>query len=161
MGETFPVRQFHIDGYSPPYRIDRYYERGGIIIYVREDVPSKLTEIGNSIEGTLFELNLHKKWLLGRSYISNKFHFTTSQYNSKNLDTLLINYDVFLTVDFNVDKNHVCLNNSCLLYNFKHLIKVPLVIKTYINSSFINLLLTKSHCSFQTRAQLRVYLRLS
>ena len=31
---TFPVGQFHIDGYSKPYRLDRNRNRGGIIIYV-------------------------------------------------------------------------------------------------------------------------------
>ena len=39
---TFPVSQFHIDGYYKPYKLDRNRNGGGTIIYVREDVPSRM-----------------------------------------------------------------------------------------------------------------------
>ena len=35
------MNQFLIDGYSPPFRIDRDSTGGGIIIYVREDILSR------------------------------------------------------------------------------------------------------------------------
>ena len=38
---SFPERQFIIDGYSKPYRLDINSHGGVIIIYVREDIPSK------------------------------------------------------------------------------------------------------------------------
>ena len=41
LDSTFPEDQFIIDGYSPPYRLDRNKHGGGVIIYVREDIPSK------------------------------------------------------------------------------------------------------------------------
>ena len=38
---SFPKDQFLIKGYSEPYRLDRNREGGGVLIYVREDIPSK------------------------------------------------------------------------------------------------------------------------
>ena len=39
--ESFPEGQFLIPGYKKPYRKDRNRNGGGIIVYVREDIPSK------------------------------------------------------------------------------------------------------------------------
>ena len=45
-------------------------------------------------------------------------------------------------------KNDASLKYLRQLYNFKHLIKVPTFYKNQGNSLVINLMLTKSHCSF-------------
>ena len=37
---SFPTMQFHIEGYCI-YRLDRNEYGGGILVYVREDIPSK------------------------------------------------------------------------------------------------------------------------
>ena len=37
--ESFPSLQFAIEGYAPPFRLDRNVNGGGVIIYVREDIP--------------------------------------------------------------------------------------------------------------------------
>ena len=53
----FPMNQFHIDGFTTPYRLDRNQNAGGIMLYTREDIPSKfLTEIklDNEIENTFY-----------------------------------------------------------------------------------------------------------
>ena len=66
--------QFLIEGYSRPYRIDRNCHVGGIILYVRADIPSKLlfTEL-LPMEGFYVETNLQKKkWLLSCSCNPNK-----------------------------------------------------------------------------------------
>ena len=39
--DTFPDSQFLIEGFSVPYRLDRTAKRGGILLYMREDIPSK------------------------------------------------------------------------------------------------------------------------
>ena len=39
--DTFPSSQFLIPGFSTPYRLDRTENSGGLILYVREDIPSK------------------------------------------------------------------------------------------------------------------------
>ena len=40
---SFPVNQFSINGFSTPYRLHRNRNGGGIIIYVREDITSKMS----------------------------------------------------------------------------------------------------------------------
>ena len=65
---TFPDSQFLITGYSTPYRLDRNGNGGGILIYVREDIPiKKLSKhsFPKDIEGLFIEINLRKtKWLI-------------------------------------------------------------------------------------------------
>ena len=39
--DTFPDSQFLIKGFSAPYRLDRRAKREGILLYIREDIPSK------------------------------------------------------------------------------------------------------------------------
>ena len=39
---SFPTAQFQINGFSSPYRLDGSVHGGGILLYVREDIPSKL-----------------------------------------------------------------------------------------------------------------------
>ena len=40
--DSFPVDNFVIDGFSTPYRLYRDSNGGGIMVYVREDIPSNL-----------------------------------------------------------------------------------------------------------------------
>ena len=40
--DSFPIGNFTIHGFSPPYRLDRYSKDGGIMLYIREDIPSNL-----------------------------------------------------------------------------------------------------------------------
>ena len=58
--ETFPYRQFYTEGFTPN-RVDRNCRGDGILVYVREDVPSKVTEMNSLTESIFFELNLKKK----------------------------------------------------------------------------------------------------
>ena len=70
--ETFPFSQFYISGYSKPYRLDRTAYGGGVMIYVKENIPSKILKLhsfADDIESIIFEINLHKrKWLLCGGY---------------------------------------------------------------------------------------------
>ena len=58
---SFPTGQFHIHGFSEPYRFDRNCNGGGILLYIREDIPSKLIVTKMTIEGFFVENNLRKK----------------------------------------------------------------------------------------------------
>ena len=63
---SFPAQQFTLAGYSEPYRIDRNREGGGVLIFVREDIPSKLLSKHNftkNVEGLFLELYLRKSKL--------------------------------------------------------------------------------------------------
>ena len=42
LDSSFVVNQFLIVGFTPPYMLDRNANDGGIMLYVREDIPSKL-----------------------------------------------------------------------------------------------------------------------
>ena len=71
LDETFPEQQFHIEGFSPPYRRDRNDKGGGLLLFVREYVPSRKinVELSPQIEAIVIEINLKKKevdsyWLL-------------------------------------------------------------------------------------------------
>ena len=66
---SFPSVQFHLEGYSTPYRLDRNANGGGILLYVREDIPLNLLNTELSIEEFFVEIRLRKKtWLLCSSY---------------------------------------------------------------------------------------------
>ena len=41
LDQTFTKNTFHISGYKKPYRKDRNGDGGGVIVYVREDIPSQ------------------------------------------------------------------------------------------------------------------------
>ena len=70
LDESFPKGQFVLDGFSTPYRLDRNCHGGGILMFIREDIPSKLLLVENNpVEGFYVEINLHKnKWLISCSY---------------------------------------------------------------------------------------------
>ena len=41
LDDSFPEGQFIIDGYDTPFRFDRHGNVGGLLLYVREDIPAK------------------------------------------------------------------------------------------------------------------------
>ena len=45
------------DGYSAPFGPDRDGNGGGILLFIREDIPSKLLPVNNGIEGFFVEIN--------------------------------------------------------------------------------------------------------
>ena len=59
--ESFPTNQFIITGFTSPYCFDRTKDEGGILVYIREDISSKLSNISyiaSAIECTDIEVNL-------------------------------------------------------------------------------------------------------
>ena len=75
LDETFPAAQFYLQGFCDPYRFDRNRNGGGIMLYIREDIPSRLIEkkLRNNSEYFFVEINLRKKkWLLCCSYNPHK-----------------------------------------------------------------------------------------
>ena len=127
IGETFPGRQFHIEGYTPCCRLDRSFNGGSIMNYVREDIRDNLAEISNSVEKFFIELKLRKKkrHLCGLYNPHKSFISQLLSKISKNLDTFLTKYDnVFLTGDFNVDKNDASLKDFCKKITYKNLMLI-------------------------------------
>ena len=70
-----PSSQFAIKGFSVSFWLDRNNSRGGIMLFVREEIPSKLLiqyEPNRSVENIFIEINLwSKKWLLSCSHNNN------------------------------------------------------------------------------------------
>ena len=61
LDSSFPLNQFHIDGFTTPYRPDKNQNGGCIMLYIREGIPSKsLAEVklDNEIENIFIEINL-------------------------------------------------------------------------------------------------------
>ena len=65
---SFPTGQFYIHGLSESYRLDRKSNGGGFLLYVRDDILSKLILGKKTIEGFFVEIGLKKKILICCSY---------------------------------------------------------------------------------------------
>ena len=66
--ESFSKDEFYIEGYTS-FRLDRNIHGGGVLIYVREDIPCRVIKIMGSLEGISLEINLRKtKWLFFGGY---------------------------------------------------------------------------------------------
>ena len=69
LDDSFPSAQFLLDGFSKAYRLDRCSNDGGILLYIRDDISSRLLLNSNKTESIFAEINFRKKkwlrWLLG------------------------------------------------------------------------------------------------
>ena len=72
--ESFPTGQFFRNVFSSPHRLDDNCNGGGILVYIREDIPSKRLLIERDLTETFVEINLHnkKKWFNCKSSFSIK-----------------------------------------------------------------------------------------
>ena len=126
--------------------------RGGILVYVREDTPSKLIEMNSTVKSMSIEVNLRKKkWLVNRSYNANNSNICDHLRSlGKSLDTVLTNFDqVFLMGDFNAEEANFHIKDFCNLYKLKNFNKVPTCFKNPGNPKTIDLVLKNSVRSFQ------------
>ena len=155
LDSAFPDNQFKIDGYYPPFRADRDKYGGGVIIYVRNDVPCKLLHNHTStkfIEGIFLEINIRKfKWLLFGGYNpskSNILNFFTEL--EPILDRHMTKYVNFIMLgDFNSEISENAMKEFCENYNLTNLIKEPTCFKNPTNPSSIDLILTNRPKSFK------------
>ena len=74
LDDSFPEAQFLIEGFHSPFRSDRSIHGGRIMLYVREDIPTKfLSHDFPGVESFFVEINLHKKkCLINCSYNPHK-----------------------------------------------------------------------------------------
>ena len=75
--ESFPTAQFLLVGYHSPYRVNKFPESGGILVYVKSSTLSCQLNFPNlpyKIQAIPFKLNLRKeKWLVISIYIYASF----------------------------------------------------------------------------------------
>ena len=153
--DSFPSNQFHIKGFSLPYRLDRDCNGGGLLLYIRDDIPSRILNnfpVTNTVECFFVEINIYKiKWLICVNYNPSKSNISRHlETVGKGLDVYLPNYDnVFLIGDFNSEPSENDLLQFCELYNLKNIVKEPTCFKNHDNPSCIDLILTNKQKSFQ------------
>ena len=79
---SFQTSQFVIQGFAAPFRLDRTSTGGGMLVCVRDDIPSKLPNISyvsSDTECLAIEINLRKTtWLLICSYNPHKNQYFKS-----------------------------------------------------------------------------------
>ena len=96
LDDSFPNSRFLVDRFSESFRIDRNRSGGGVIIYVRDCIPSKLLTkhfFPNNIKGLFVELNFRKcKWLLLGTYHPPS---QSDQYFFENVDKTLDMYSYY------------------------------------------------------------------
>ena len=157
---SFPNAQFRIDGFSIPFRLDRNRFGGGVLIYVREDIPCKeliQRKLPENIEGLFIEINLRKqKFLLFGSYRSPR---QEAEYFLKlvnfALDTYRQTYDRFILIgDFNLNETDPLMSEFLHNNDSKNLVKENTCFKNPNNPSCIDLFITNSSVSFQNTTTL-------
>ena len=107
LDETFTNARIKINGYCEPFRLDRNGDGGGILISIREGVPSKKLlkhTLPSDVEALFIEVNLRSiKFLLVGTYHppsqNDKYYFECI---NKALDLYAATYEkVLLAGDFN------------------------------------------------------------
>ena len=111
---SFPNSQFHIEGYKTPYILDVSSNSGGLLIYIKETLPSiKLKDFtlpDDDIQAIPIEINFRKsKWLILPVYRPER---TPGSYATNNLCSLLDFYSnkykhLLLFGDFNMTENNL------------------------------------------------------
>ena len=155
ISETKLDESFMINGFSAPFRPDRNDKGGGIILYIREDIPSRRVSTESSqVEGFFLEINLRnkKKWLLCCSYNPKKDLIRQHLYAlSKSIDLFTSKYDSLLFLgDFNAGVEDTSVKNFCRSYNLTSMINKPTCYKNPDRPSCTDLILTNCPRSFQT-----------
>ena len=121
--------QFKIDGLRQPYRLDRNKHGGVVMIFVNEDIPSKLVSkhtLPDGIEGMFIEIKLRKtKWLiLGTYHLPNQPDDYFFKAVGNTLDQYLKTYETFLLLgDFNAEDTEPILSKFLEQYEAKNIMK--------------------------------------
>ena len=155
LDSTFETVQFCIHGFNEPYRLDRNRNGGGILIYIREGIPSRLLNLYTfpcNIEGMFIEINLRKtKWLFCGIYHPpsqiDKYFFESLGIA---LDIYSGKYDKFLLAgDFNAQVGEPDIDTFMQDYNANNIVKDKTCFKNIENPSCVDLFITNSVNSFQ------------
>ena len=151
---SFPLGNFLIGVFGKPYRLDPDSFGGGILLYVREDIPANLIEVKTKLtEGFYVEINLRNdKWLINCSYNPHKNMIGNHlRALSEKLDIYSTSYDSFIILgDFNVEMEKQQIKEFCDNYSLKSLIRQPTSYKSPSDPTCIDLILTNAPQKFQS-----------
>lgn len=145
--ETFSLSQFHVVGFSKPYRLERNRNDCGIIIYIREDIPNKLLtrhRFSKDITELFIEVNFRKcTWLLYRPSSTDQYFFENID---QALDVYCANEKVILGENFNSKVGKNCIDTFMYHHHSQNINTQPY--KNPNNLTCIDLFLTNSSRSF-------------
>ena len=146
--ESFTKGQVIIEGFGVPYRVDWNGDGGGIMLFVRKDISSKLLSIENSLTWHFFvEINLRKKkWLLSCSYNPDRENIENHlETLSNNLVLYSFSYENLIIIgDFNICVEDISMSGFCDTFDFKSIIKGATCYQNLENPSSIGLILTNN-----------------
>ena len=152
--DSFPEGQFIIDGCHEPFRFDRHGNGGGLLLYVRENIPAKVLHSAfPAAESFYAEIILHnKRWLMNSSYNPHKNNICRHmEVVTKTLDSYYSKYEnVIYLGDFNAGVLETTMTSFCESYNLKSITKQPTCFKNPEKPSCIDLILTNRPKSFQS-----------
>ena len=139
IGDSFPLGNLVIAGFSKRYRLDRDSLGGGILLYVREDIPTNLIEVETKpIESFYVEINQRNdKWLIKCSYNPHKNMMENHLHAlSEKLDIYCTSYGNFLILgDLNIEMEEQQSKDFCDNYSLKSLISNPTCIDVILTNS--------------------------
>ena len=150
LDSSFPTQQFHVPGYSTPFRLDGPKIReasGGLLVYIKEGIPAKPLnkfKLPENCQVLPIEINLRKcKWLLLPIYRPETFtKAKISETISNLIDYYSENYEnVLLLGDFNLEATDSELDPLIKSHNLYNLVKSPTCFKSE-NGRCIDLILT-------------------
>ena len=153
LDSTFPSNQFTIEGYAASIRFDRNDRAGGILLYIREDIPTRLltTSLPKDFEGLFVELNLRKKKIL-MCCLCNPANSNISSHLSiigRSLDSYMSSYDNFLVIgDLNSKISEMVFPEFWETYNLQNLVKDPTCYENPSTPTCMDLILTNFPKSF-------------
>ena len=118
-----------MDGFSLSYRLDRNLNGGSVMIFVKEDIPSKVLTKRNfpsDVEGLFVQLSFRKpEWLLFRTYHPPA---QNDQYIFNCIDKTLDvygNYDnILLAGDLNAENAKPCSSNLLYQHDLYNLVNI-------------------------------------
>ena len=152
--DTFPTAQFLVNGFSELNSRDRNRKGGGVMVYIREDIPSKLLDkhvFLYDVEGLFVERSFRKcKWLPFGTY------HPPSQadiYYFDNLDKAFDTYSSYekhlLIGDFNTETSQPRIDSFISEHDLQNLVKEKTCFKSVEKPSCIHLILSTNAMAFQ------------
>ena len=150
---SFPTAQFRLANYHTPYRLDISNKSGGILVYIKSNIPTRQLNCGNlckSIQAVPFEINLRKeKWLVISIYRppSQNSEFFLNSLTSI-IDHFTKLFDNYIIIgDFNLEPSDTTLKHFLDSNGLYNLIKGHTCFKG--KGSLIDLILTNRKFSFK------------
>ena len=139
LDETFLTSQFLMDVFSKPYRFDRNKHRGGVMVYIRETIPSKILE-------------KHSRLLCGTYHLPSQNDEYYCNYLDKALDTYSNYEKVLLVGDFNTERTEHYIESFLYEHELSNLVKEKTCFKNMQNPTCTELLLTNNSYAVQQTA---------